>query len=214
MSDNDTQHAGGRGEETRAALLAAGRELFAKKGFDGTSVREITSEAGANLGAITYHFGSKRALYGAVLEAGLTPMVDRVGEVAESGGSAMDRLDHVIDVVFGHIGKHPEIPRLMLQEVAAGKTPPAEVVAMVRRQAGYIGRILSDGWASGEIRQAHPVLSAVSVVSQPIFITIVAPMLREVAGIDLSNRDTRLAVAEHVKTFVHSGLQRPQEAQA
>ncbi|MGD8322010.1 MAG: TetR family transcriptional regulator [Gemmatimonadota bacterium] len=214
MTQTDTHSAGGRGEDTRAALLDAGKKLFAQKGFDGTSVRDITRVAGANLGAITYHFGSKRALYSAVLEAGFASMVDRVGEVASSGGPAMERLERVIEVILEHVAANPEIPRLMLQEVAAGKTPPAEVVAMVRRHAGYIISILSDGWADGTIRQAHPVFSALSVVSQPIFMNVVAPMIREVAGIDLAKRDARVAVADHIKAFVHSGLQGPQETPA
>ena len=57
----------GRGEQTRAALTDAGRSLFAKRGYDGASVRDITRLAGTNLGSVTFHFGSKRALYGAVL---------------------------------------------------------------------------------------------------------------------------------------------------
>lgn len=214
MTDTDTQQTGGRGEETRAALLAAGRTLFAQKGFDGTSVRDITRVAGTNLGAITYHFGSKRGLYGEVLQTGFTAMVDRVGAVAASGGPALERLDRVIEVIVEHVAKNPEIPRLMLQEVAAGKTPPAEVVAMVRRHAGYIVGILSEGWSDGTIRKAHPVFSALSVVSQPIFMNVVAPLIREVAGIDMAEPDTRLLVARHVQEFVRSGLQSPQEAQA
>ena len=55
--------------DTPAALIHAARPIFATHGFDGASVRAITTAAGANLGAITYHFGSKRDLYLACLEA-------------------------------------------------------------------------------------------------------------------------------------------------
>jgi AcrR family transcriptional regulator len=53
---------------TAAALLEAGRVLFAERGYEGASVRAITAHACANLGAITYHFGSKRDLYDRVVE--------------------------------------------------------------------------------------------------------------------------------------------------
>ena len=50
------------GETKRALLLAAG-ELFAEKGRDGASVRDIVKKAGATLSAVNYHFGSKEQLY-------------------------------------------------------------------------------------------------------------------------------------------------------
>lgn len=53
--------------DTPERLLAAGRRLFARGGFEGTSVRSLTTEAGANLGAVTYHFGTKEAFYLAIL---------------------------------------------------------------------------------------------------------------------------------------------------
>jgi AcrR family transcriptional regulator len=75
--------------ETPRRLLRTARRLFAEKGFDATSVREITREAGCNLGAITYHFGSKDALYAAVLAdsfGGLVQRVDRAAVAATGGG--------------------------------------------------------------------------------------------------------------------------------
>jgi AcrR family transcriptional regulator len=200
-----------RGAGTRAALLLAGRRLFSRKGFDGASVRDITRDASANLGAVTYHFGSKRGLYEAVLKEGLTPLVDRVGEAANAEGSPMDRLASVIDVFFGHLVANPELPRLLLQEVAAGKQPPAEVVKILRRNVAHISGILADGWAQGSLRSGHPLLTAISVVSQPIYMSVMAPMLREVGGIDLGTPASRRAAADHVKAFVRAGLEPREE---
>ncbi|MER9298457.1 CerR family C-terminal domain-containing protein [Mesorhizobium sp. M0621] len=49
-------------EMTRAALVRAALKLFGRKGFDGTSTREIAAEAHANIGSIAYHFGGKEGL--------------------------------------------------------------------------------------------------------------------------------------------------------
>jgi len=51
------------GQETRRNLLAAAGEIFASKGFRGATIAEICKQAGANTAAISYHFGSKEALY-------------------------------------------------------------------------------------------------------------------------------------------------------
>jgi AcrR family transcriptional regulator len=52
--------------DTRNRILDAAERLFSTRGFHATSIRMITAEAGANLAAINYHFGSKNALIRAV----------------------------------------------------------------------------------------------------------------------------------------------------
>jgi AcrR family transcriptional regulator len=52
---------------TSDRLLAAATELFARRGFHGTSIREIAKSAGANVASGHYHYGSKRGLYLQVL---------------------------------------------------------------------------------------------------------------------------------------------------
>lgn len=64
-----------RGAETRAQLIEAALEVFGRLGFEGASTRAIAREAGANLAAIVYHFGSKEALHVAVAEY----VVGRIG---------------------------------------------------------------------------------------------------------------------------------------
>lgn len=55
-------------EATQCAILDSAQRLFAKKGFAGTSLREISSASGISQPLIHYHFGSKEGLYTAVKE--------------------------------------------------------------------------------------------------------------------------------------------------
>jgi len=52
-----------RAAATRQALLDAAQTLFAERGFDAVATRELAACAGANIAAISYHFGGKRELY-------------------------------------------------------------------------------------------------------------------------------------------------------
>jgi len=75
---------------TRTRILDAAEELFMQHGFEGTSMRQLTSRAGVNLAAVNYHFGSKDALIEAVFRRRLDPMnAARLAELAklEAGGS-------------------------------------------------------------------------------------------------------------------------------
>jgi AcrR family transcriptional regulator len=201
-----------RGEQTRAALLRSARNIFARKGFDGGSVRAITRQAGTNLGAITYHFGSKRALYEEVLRAGLAPLADRLEALAGEPGTASDRLERVVDAFLDHLGANPDLPRLLLQEVASGKRPPPAVLQILQRNIRHVTSILAEGHGDGSLRKADPLLSAVSIASQPIYLSIMAPVLREATGLDLRDPATRALAAQHVKQFIRAGLSTPREA--
>ncbi len=53
---------------TKARLLQAGRKIFAENGLENATVRDICSQAGANVAAVNYHFGGKERLYVAVLQ--------------------------------------------------------------------------------------------------------------------------------------------------
>ena len=191
---------------TRASLLAAARRLFARCGYDGASVRAITHQAGANLGSITYHFGSKHALYEAVLEQVLSPLVDRVRTAVGGPGDSLDRAEATVRAFFAHLEENPDMPQLMLQEIAAGKTPPAPVARLIGGVSGCLGQLMAEGQVAGEVRSGDPVLMALSVVYQPVHLTLVRRMAKHIVGLDQSDPATHDRVVEHAARFARAGL--------
>jgi AcrR family transcriptional regulator len=73
--------------DTHARILDAAQKLFADKGFDAASVRDITTEAACNVASVNYHFGGKDKLYLATFRSMLSVMRDRrlelMGELME-----------------------------------------------------------------------------------------------------------------------------------
>ena len=59
---------------TREKILKTAERLFARDGFDGTTMRRIAAKATVNLAAMHYHFGSKEALFDAVIQRRQVPM--------------------------------------------------------------------------------------------------------------------------------------------
>jgi AcrR family transcriptional regulator len=60
--------------DTKTRLMDVAEGLFAEKGYAATSLRDITSEAGANLAAVNYHFQSKEGLLSAIFERYVGPV--------------------------------------------------------------------------------------------------------------------------------------------
>ena len=61
--------------DTKEQILNVAEKLFAENGFRGTSLRSVISEAGVNLSAVHYHFGSKEELFRAVVQRISIPVV-------------------------------------------------------------------------------------------------------------------------------------------
>jgi hypothetical protein len=113
----------------------------------------------------------------------------------------------VVEAYFAHLEIHPDMPHLLLQEVAAGKPPPPVVLEIITNVKASLVRLQAEGVEDGSVRPGHPLLTALSVVSQPIYLALVAPLAKAVGGLDLADPKVHALTVEHVTTFVRAGLQ-------
>mgnify|MGYP002776035193 FL=1 len=91
--------------DTRERILDAGERLFMAHGYEGTSMRQITGEAGVNLAAVNYHFGSKESLMQEVFRRRLDWLnEERMRALdaleAEAAGQAL-KPSAIVDAFFG-----------------------------------------------------------------------------------------------------------------
>src|SRR3989442_3691750 len=143
---------------TREALLAAGAELFAERGYDGVPVTAIAQRAGVNKAMINYHFGGKRKLYLAIVSATFAEIVAGVEKLAESRRPAPEVLRQLI-AMLGEMAtrRHPHFCSMMLREVVAGGAPlDPELIAKPARIPGAVQRIVARGVADGAFRPVDP----------------------------------------------------------
>ena len=82
---------------TKERILAAAEALFAQRGFDGASLRQLTASAGVNLAAVNYHFGSKEKLVEQVFKRRLDALNQhRLAELAKVAGRPGTTLEDVL----------------------------------------------------------------------------------------------------------------------
>jgi AcrR family transcriptional regulator len=79
-----------RGEDTRRRILETALALFSAGGFEGTSTRDIAEQAGVNLPAIQYYFGSKEGLYRAAIAHIGDQALQAIGPIAARIWQALD----------------------------------------------------------------------------------------------------------------------------
>jgi AcrR family transcriptional regulator len=87
-----------RSSSTKERILGAAEVLFAQRGFEGASLRQLTAAAGVNLAAVNYHFGSKEKLVEQVFRRRLDTLnAQRLAALAKVREAGNDRLEDALD---------------------------------------------------------------------------------------------------------------------
>lgn len=77
-------------DNSKARILEAATSLFAQKGFDGTSIREICKKANVNLCMISYYWGGKQELYNGIIENLLEKQIEYSGNFLDLNKNPKD----------------------------------------------------------------------------------------------------------------------------
>lgn len=141
-------------DDARTRILQAATHLFAQRGYGSTSVREVVEAAGVTKPTLYYWFQSKEALYLEALKATLDGLHELVRDALERPGTLEDRLHGFLEQYIG--GALAERDRVLLALKASHPSEPGrpEVdLAMTHLEAiEPLGRLFSEGVASGEVR--------------------------------------------------------------
>jgi AcrR family transcriptional regulator len=141
---------------TREVILDTAERLFSAHGVDGVAVRDLAREMHLTPSSLYNHFPSKRALYDAVLERGLRPIMEMVAEAWQAGALRPDHIRDTLDKLVAHLAVHPHLARLLqralLEESKTFQTLIGpwlvplyrEGVSVVQRAAGAAGWPMSD----------------------------------------------------------------------
>jgi AcrR family transcriptional regulator len=144
-------------EATREALMQAGTELFAARGYDAVPVESIAERAGANKAMINYHFGGKRGLYKAILIETFEEIGAQVRAISQGSGDARAQIAAFIDFVLD-LGttRRVAFPALFLREVMSGEGPDLEVFKRLGMVVSSVMEIVRRGVAEGTLRPVDP----------------------------------------------------------
>ncbi|MDP0500287.1 MAG: TetR family transcriptional regulator [Verrucomicrobiota bacterium JB022] len=120
--------------DTKENILQAAESLFAERGFNGTSVRDITDRAGANVAAVNYHFGSKHDLFVELMRRHVEPInrlrLSYLEERRERSGGLPLTVQQIFEAFFEPMGEtlvdengRPKLTAIRLAFRAFHETP-------------------------------------------------------------------------------------------
>lgn len=144
----------------REKLLAAALPAFARRGFDGVSLREIATRSGFDVSMIAHHFGSKAKLWFAVVDAiALEDDLTRFRTIIASDLPLPVRLSRVLDRFIDHLADRPEVVMFLAREVS---TPGERLDFLVERAVRPTYEVLEPLWREAmNARIVEPINPAV-----------------------------------------------------
>ena len=135
----------------RAQLIEVGRSIFAKRGYEATSMEEIASRAKVSKPIVYEHFGGKEGLYAVIVDREVEHIVSRIVE-AMSTGSPRERLEQAALAFLTYVEERPDGFAVLLRDLPESKRS-GEMPALMYDLAGRVGGHLHPAVPQGRLRR-------------------------------------------------------------
>jgi AcrR family transcriptional regulator len=138
-------------------LLRVATRLFARNGFEGTSVQDIVDAAGVTKGAMYHYYGSKDDLLYEVYHQLLTMQTSRLGDIAKGSGSAEERLRAAaVDVVESSLANLDDMIVFFRSLHMLPEDRQTQIRAERRAYHDEFRALVEEGMAAGTFRTEVP----------------------------------------------------------
>jgi TetR/AcrR family transcriptional regulator len=170
--------------DTRLEILHAARRVFAQRGLDGTSVREVANAARVNNAMIYYHFKDKEDLYRAVLSDSFSAMTDIWKDpIFAAKTPVRQKIEKYVECFIRFQKGNEDLRRIMAMEFAGSGGNIRWICE--KYFADNFARLVSifkEGMKNGELKKFDPSLAVASLIGVIIHNFILQPMAEHVHG--------------------------------
>jgi AcrR family transcriptional regulator len=150
---------------TRAKVMAAARALFAERGYEPATIRDIAKGAGMSTGAVFANFQDKAELFDAVLAEDMERVAAALGEALAAPGDTATRLQAGLSAAYH--ASYDQLP-LVQAVVARAWFQPAAAEKRTRETlaplTGAVAGVLAEGVAAGELQRDADVSLLASLI--------------------------------------------------
>lgn len=189
-------------------------ELFAKKGFEGTSVRDIAAAADVNVAMINYYFGSKEKLFEALLERKASYTRGLLDEISHNDSlSEIEKIDAIVDSYVSRLFTSRTVHRVIHQELMLNEREAIQqtIVDILFPSSLIIRGIIETGIKKGVFKKVDAALTHATLLG-----TINQVLLSKKMCIKMLNKEDgyvpyedskfKKRISDHLKEIMHEHL--------
>lgn len=173
-----------RSNDTVRRILDAAMAVFSEVGFGSSRMDEIARRAGVNKATIYYHIGNKETLYAEVIHSVIGSIADSIAVGIQEAKSPEEKVVTYIRNVVRAITDNPQMPPIMMREIASkGQNFPEVVVKDIARIIGIVTDILDEGVRKGVFVETNPLVLHMMVIGAVMFYQASVPIRARFDGL-------------------------------
>lgn len=149
--------------KTKRKIFETSMNLFAKKGYDATSIEEITSVVGVAKGTLYYHFSSKDEIFNFLVEEGMNLLKNSILIKTSKMDNVVDKLKAIILIQIKIMLRYEDFITILLSQIWGNEPRNIACKNYVFDYINIIEKIIEDGINNGEIENADQKILASSI---------------------------------------------------
>ena len=146
--------------KTKRKIFETSMKLFAQKGYDATSIEEITATVGVAKGTLYYHFSSKEEIFNFLVEEGMKLLKNSIDIKISKLDNVIDKLRAVMLIQIKIIAKYEDFMTIVLSQIWGHEPRNIMCKEKVIEYIKTIEELVCEGIKKGEIEQGDPEIIA------------------------------------------------------
>lgn len=151
--------------KTKRKIFEASMKLFAEKGYEATSIEEITATVGVAKGTLYYHFSSKEEIFNFLVEEGIKLLQNSVDIKTAKFSNYIDKIKAIVLIQIKIIEKYEDLITILLSQFWGNESRNQMCKNHILEYINQIEQIVKEGIEKGEIKTGDPQAIASEIYS-------------------------------------------------
>jgi AcrR family transcriptional regulator len=191
--------------DKKIQILEVAEKLFSEKGFEGTSIRDISKHAKINIAMVSYYFGSKERLLEALILYKTSDLKLQLENLLHENLEPLDKVNKLIEIYINRINCNKGIFRVLHFELNAKKREKSFIAFTELKKGNFksVERIITEGQDKGIFRKDV----IIPLITPTIIGTFFHFHMNRPFFEDLLNLNTETLYNEYIKTSLTKHIQ-------
>ncbi len=142
--------------KTKRKIFETSMKLFAEKGYDATSIEEITATVGVAKGTLYYHFSSKEEIFNFLVEEGIKLLQNSIDIKTAKFSNYIDKIKAIVLIQIKIVVKYENLITILLSQFWGHEARNQKCQKHILEYISQIENIVKEGIEVGQIKKGNP----------------------------------------------------------